>query len=250
MPLAGGAMTGAITRLEAETGVRPVILTGYKEFAEGTMTRGFYAQGVDPAMGVLKSDNSGGTFAGASLDTIQIIAKDEDKTSYITLNPEEVCILGSKNVKIGNVVSPSKDSDAVPKSYVDAHSSDKNNPHRVTAEQIGAAIGTKLLSTKNCPYSYGQVLVVCGGGDTVAQMGFPYSGDECKVRWGNPSPLGQGVWTDWTNLITGRTIANQSVNSAKFAGTRDWNSYNLKDEKLTWSEETPTEQGTICWLYQ
>ena len=81
-------------------------------------------------------------------------------------------------------------------------------------------------------------------------MSFPYSGDECKVRWGNPSPLGQGVWTDWTNLITGRTIANQSVNRAKFAGTRDWNSYNLKDEKLTWSEETPTEQGTICWLYQ
>lgn len=150
-----------------------------------------------------------------------------------------------------------------------AHTDSKNNPHGVTAGQIGAAIGTKILSddddlntlyvsgmyrvsgsTKNCPYAYGQVLVIGGGGDTVAQMCFPFSGDECKVRWGNPSPLGAGSWADWTNLVTGRTIANQSVNSAKYAGTRYWNSYNLKDEKLNWSEETPTEQGTICWLYQ
>lgn len=62
LPLAGGAMTGPITRLETETGIRPIILTGHKEFAEGTMDRGFYAAGINPAMAVQKSDNSGSSY--------------------------------------------------------------------------------------------------------------------------------------------------------------------------------------------
>lgn len=62
LPLAGGAMTGPITRLETETGIRPIILTGHKEFAEGTMDRGFYAAGINPAMAVQKSDHSGSSY--------------------------------------------------------------------------------------------------------------------------------------------------------------------------------------------
>lgn len=285
LPLAGGTMKGDIYLGDATTSISPRSNGGLQmRFASGV------------------SDSSA-QVAGGAIELQAKVTPGPKVTyqSYVNLSVNDGVTIGAPNtankkgVTINNVVDPTADDMAANKKYVDAHSSDKDNPHGVTpaqigaataedltahtnnksnphgvtAVQIGAAIGTKLLSddddlntlfvsgmyrvagsTKNCPYSYGQVLVVCGGGDTVAQMSFPYSGDDCKVRWGNPSPLGQGVWTDWTNLITGRTIANQSVNRAKFAGTRDWNSYNLKDEKLTWSEETPTEQGTICWLYQ
>lgn len=149
-----------------------------------------------------------------------------------------------------------------------ADSDDSYANNKTIPAMFGAAVGYKVLSddddlntlyvsgmyrvsgaTKNCPVSYGQVLVVSGGGDTVAQLCFPWDINQ-KVMFRGGNPISGGGWTDWTEVITGRTIASQAVNSAKYAGTREWNSYNLKDEKLTWSEETPTEQGTICWLYQ
>lgn len=149
-----------------------------------------------------------------------------------------------------------------------ADSDDSYANNKTIPAMFGAAVGYKILSddddlntlyvsgmyrasgaTKNCPAAYGQVLVVSGGGDTVAQLYLPWDvGQKVMFRGGNLISSGGG-WTDWTEVITGRTIANQTVNSAKYAGTREWNSYNLKDEKLHWSEETPTEQGTICWIY-
>lgn len=149
-----------------------------------------------------------------------------------------------------------------------ADSDDSYANNKTIPAMFGAAVGYKVLSddddlntlyvsgmyrvsgaTKNCPVAYGQVLVVSGGGDTVAQLCFPWDINQ-KVMFRGGNPISGGGWTDWTEVITGRTIASQAVNSAKYAGTREWHSYNLKDEKLTWSEETPTEQGTICWLYQ
>lgn len=149
-----------------------------------------------------------------------------------------------------------------------ADSDDPYANNKTIPAMFGAAVGYKVLSddddlntlyvsgmyrvsgaTKNCPVAYGQVLVVSGGGDTVAQLCFPWDINQ-KVMFRGGNPISGGGWTDWTEVITGRTIASQAVNSAKYAGTREWNNYNLKDEKLTWSEETPTEQGTICWLYQ
>ena len=86
------------------------------------------------------------------------------------------------------------------------HTSNKSNPHKVTAEQVGAALSAKILSddadlnsvltsgmyrvsgsTKNSPGAYGQVLVISGGGDTAAQLYFPWDANEkVMVRGGNP----------------------------------------------------------------
>lgn len=152
------------------------------------------------------------------------------------------------------------------------HTSNKSNPHEVTAEQVGAALRAKLLSddadlnsvltsgmyrvsasTKNSPGAYGQVLVISGGGDTAAQLYFPWSADEkIMFRGGNPISS-NGGWGEWVELITGRNITSQKVYSATYA---KWG-YNigigqkgLRNTILNPTEYTPNQNGEICWQYE
>ena len=155
---------------------------------------------------------------------------------------------------------------------VSRHIADKSNPHGVTAEQVGAALRAKLLSddadlnsvltsgmyrvsasTKNSPGAYGQVLVISGGGDTAAQLYFPWSADEkIMFRGGNPISS-NGGWGEWVELITGRNITSQKVYSATYA---KWG-YNigigqkgLRNTILNPTEYTPNQNGEICWQYE
>ena len=140
LPLTGGAMTGPITRLDSGTGIRPIVLTGHNERDDGvTVDRGFCAISSDPAMYTMASDGSASAVK-VSQNDVQIVRSKKGATTGISVNFEQIEIGGSSSSRtvIRNVTTPSEDSDAVPKSYVDAHSSDKNNPHGVTAAQIGA----------------------------------------------------------------------------------------------------------------
>lgn len=50
--------------------------------------------------------------------------------------------------------------------------------------------------------THGQVLVVHGGGDTVAQIGFPYMDTHhVNIRVGNPLYSGGGVWSEWQRIV-------------------------------------------------
>jgi hypothetical protein len=104
------------------------------------------------------------------------------------------------------------------------HTSNKKNPHGVNCEQLGAvpmenaiAAGTNLdtvvksgmyrinESPVNAPadVAYGQMLVVHGGNDTIAQIVFPYNQSRMFFRTGNPSNTGgTGNWKDWTQVYT------------------------------------------------
>lgn len=152
------------------------------------------------------------------------------------------------------------------------HTSNKSNPHEVTAEQVGAALSAKILSddadlnsvltsgmyrvsgsTKNSPGAYGQVLVISGGGDTAAQLYFPWDTNEkVMVRGGNPISS-KGGWGEWVELVTGRSIASQTVYAATYA---KWG-YNigigqkgLRNTILNPTEYTPNQNGEICWQYE
>lgn len=48
--------------------------------------------------------------------------------------------------------------------------------------------------------NYGEMLVVHGGGDTVAQMFFPYNSSAAYIRNGNP--VNGGSWQGWKQLVT------------------------------------------------
>lgn len=48
--------------------------------------------------------------------------------------------------------------------------------------------------------AYGQLLVVRGGNDTVAQVAFDYRSPETYIRVGNPPGIGGGVWSGWARV--------------------------------------------------
>ena len=54
---------------------------------------------------------------------------------------------------------------------------------------------------------WGQVLVVHGGGDTIAQLIFDFTYGKCWLRTGNSSDVGgSGAWTEWRQLYTSQNI--------------------------------------------
>ena len=75
-------------------------------------------------------------------------------------------------------------------------------------------------------YGYGQMLVLHGGGDTIAQIAVDYSASIVRVRAGNPADVGgTGSWTAWktlafttdnvasaTRLATARTLWGKPFN--------------------------------------
>lgn len=55
---------------------------------------------------------------------------------------------------------------------------------------------------KNSPADWGQLLVVYGAGDTIAQIYFDYSNDKAYIRSGNPSNVGgTGSWSAWKEIV-------------------------------------------------
>ena len=54
---------------------------------------------------------------------------------------------------------------------------------------------------------WGQVLVIHGGGDTIAQLIFDFTYGKCWLRTGNSSDVGGGgAWTEWRQLYTSQNI--------------------------------------------
>ena len=54
---------------------------------------------------------------------------------------------------------------------------------------------------------WGQILVIHGGGDTIAQLIFDYRQGRCWIRTGNSSDVGgSGTWTAWRQMYTSENI--------------------------------------------
>lgn len=49
-------------------------------------------------------------------------------------------------------------------------------------------------------YAYGQLLVIHGLGDTIAQIGFPYGSSDMYFRTGNSVNNSNGKWNSWVRV--------------------------------------------------
>lgn len=69
---------------------------------------------------------------------------------------------------------------------------------------------------------YGQLLVIRGSSDTIAQLVFPYGTDDIWRRSGNPSEVGgSGIWRPWIKVsMDGHTHAASAITSGAFSADR------------------------------
>jgi hypothetical protein len=121
------------------------------------------------------------------------------------------------------VAAPSASADIARKDTVDAHANsptphsghlidgilpDEINLNTVT--RSGAyRIGNPYYNGPPAGVEYGQLLVIRGGGDTIAQVAFKYNSGNTFVRSGNPPDVGgSGSWTPWIELTS--VTVNQS----------------------------------------
>ena len=118
----------------------------------------------------------------------------------------------------------------------------KDNPHGVTAKQIGAVPmlnglddGVDINSVTNSGFyrlnrnpinvpsgnEYGQMIVVHGGNDTITQMVFPHNLSKMFLRNGNPSEIGgSGGWKEWVEVYTSsHEVAKIEIGSYVGGGT-------------------------------
>lgn len=58
----------------------------------------------------------------------------------------------------------------------------------------------RVQKTKNGAYDYGQLLVVHGYGDTIAQVCFDYAANRCAVRCARGLYGDSPKWEDWTDI--------------------------------------------------
>ena len=99
----------------------------------------------------------------------------------------------------------------------DIYSNNEKQQHIVKFLTSGVDLNTivetgsyRLSSSHtNAPsgHDYGQMLVIRGAGDTIAQLLFPYNNDNVWRRSGNPTNVGGvGSWRPWINLGRDTTI--------------------------------------------
>lgn len=90
----------------------------------------------------------------------------------------------------------------------------------------------RLQGATNIPSSaqYGQMIVVHGVGDTIAQIAFDYDSSRMWVRTGNPSSVGGGgVWSSWQQVITTGSYFNAYLVGSSASSELDALKYNWKD---------------------
>lgn len=75
---------------------------------------------------------------------------------------------------------------------------DANNLKTSGSHRLGAQGSNFPVSYPN----YGQMLVVNGGGDTYAQLYFPYTSSDVFIRTGNPENPSTGQWNAWKKVLT------------------------------------------------
>ena len=75
---------------------------------------------------------------------------------------------------------------------------DANNLKASGSHRLGDQGSNFPVSSPN----YGQMLVVNGGGDTYAQLYFPYTSSDIFIRTGNPDNPSTGQWNAWKKVLT------------------------------------------------
>lgn len=153
------------------------------------------------------------------------------RTSTYTINGQSVSPTTSapavitRNIMMsGDAVSNADTVDGYHASYFPINTTAGNVDYNtITTSGIYRLGYTTSNGASNGPgsgHDFGQMLVLHGGGDTIAQLAFSYSdGGRMKVRAGNPSNVGGGgSWSSW-KTIAFTTDKVSSASSADKLGT-------------------------------
>ena len=92
-------------------------------------------------------------------------------------------------------------------------------------------------------FSYGQLLVISGGGDTVAQIITSYqTAVNTYIRSGNPL-ASAGTWQPWGKIFFQNELSTSTVNNANNLGGVAANKYALKTDITSVPDATTTVKG-------
>ena len=223
--------------------------------ATGSSTaNGFIHSGLTVASGKTKNDYAllagGGTKALADIDTWREIKVDgttilgtSSSTSALNLkagtnvsinataNSSDVTInavdttytAGSHLTLSGTEFSVNTAGLMTASIYNSANSAfDANNLTAAGSYRLASVTGGQNLPTfkSGKDLSYGQILVVRGGGDTVAQLAFHYHSSEMAMRVGNAVGNAAGTWKPWVQVAT-----QEWVESLGYTGAPDLSNY-------------------------
>lgn len=142
-------------------------------------------------------------FAIVKSDTAKELNKKLDKAGgKVTGNID----MSSK--KVTGLSDPTNDGDAVNLGYANktyavgkSYISGNTDLNTVTASGM-YRLGGSLVNAPSGA-SYGQLLVVHGGGDSIAQLAFDFTMARMWVRTGAPAEVdGAGTWTEWAQCYT------------------------------------------------
>lgn len=79
-------------------------------------------------------------------------------------------------------------------------------------------------NTNGPGYDYGQLLVLHGGGDTIAQIAVDYRASLVRVRAGNPTDVGgTGTWRSWNTLLDSYNYTSYTVTKTGGGASGTWN---------------------------
>lgn len=143
------------------------------------------------------------------------------------------------------------------------HSEVKGNVDFNTLTQSGAYRFNKTADSANSPdgYNYGQLLVIHGGDDTIAQMCFSYTtSGRIAVRSGNPTNIGGvGAWGAWKTLalttdnvasadkLTTKQLTNEDLNDLR--GVSHFNVYSGLSTGITTNNPVPSGFSFYLQVY-
>lgn len=130
---------------------------------------------------------------------------------------------------------------------LDKHVKDQENPHKVTAEQVMMADGETSVQSavEKASENLGDngVMSVAGGGtglNTLTAGSYLVGNGTEDVVLKTPAE----VLSD----IGGVAKAGDTMTGALYAGTQTYSEYLVRNQKLSLTEETPTQEGAICWV--
>ena len=97
----------------------------------------------------------------------------------------------------------------------------------------------RVQKPKNGVYDYGQLLVVHGYGDTIAQVCFDYAANRCAVRCARGLYGASPKWEDWTAIAL---CAAPEVHDLPLAD--GWQTYGTS---INWYSKDQFGQVTVCF---
>ena len=178
----------------------------------------------------------------------------------LTDAPPDITVLNSNFDTIDTQLKTAQQAAAAVETSLTSHTGDTNNPHSVTAEQVGARPNTWLPTAAEVgavPTSRtvnGKALsadIALSAADVgAAASSHTHAASDITSGVTNNTGTSSSI-TGSTNLLTMNTL-RYALNRTTSVGSSDtdYTTYMARGTALKSSEATPSYNGQICWVYE